>query len=81
MPTAYWRHEPTIDTDPRLAPALNQPRLRRVIAVQPAQSVIEWRRELCRIAGIDPRQCRQPAQQAGREIGIVGRSERRTGET
>jgi len=75
------RYEPTIDTDPRLALPPNEPWLHRIIAVEPAQLVIERRRrrELRRIPRIDASQSSQPAQQASREICIIGRSERRRG--
>ena len=62
---ACRRHEPTIDTDPRLALPPNEPRLHRIIAVEPVQLVIERRRrELRRISGIEASQRSQPAQQA-----------------
>ena len=37
---AWRRHQPTIDTDPRPALPPNQPRLHRVIAIEPAQLVL-----------------------------------------
>jgi hypothetical protein len=68
-----YRGQAVADADCRLALPPHQPRLHRIIAVEPAQLVVQRRRhELRQIAGIDPRRRGQPAQEITVETCIVG---------
>ena len=70
--------QPTTETFPSLAPQLSEPRLRRVVAVEPAQLSIQRRRRwLRRILRIEARQSSESSEETAREICILGRSERR----
>ncbi len=62
-----------------LAPALQGPGLRRIVAIKSAQLVVlRRRRKLIWIQRVDTRHSHQPAEQAAREIGIVGGNKRRS---
>ena len=59
--------------DPRLAPTLNSPRLQRIVAVEGAQLVVLLRRrKLVRFLQVDTHQGGHPAEEAAREVIMLG---------